>query len=60
MLFLSRALDAVPVVSPEFTTGDLVGGKDAVEPLFSDLAARGATAYRVSAAGEQPLDARLL
>ncbi|MFO0933866.1 MAG: hypothetical protein U1E39_14345 [Planctomycetota bacterium] len=40
LLVLTRALDAVPVTSPDLTTGDLVGGKDALEPHFSDLVAR--------------------
>jgi hypothetical protein len=45
ILFLSRALDAVPVTSPDFNPGDLLGGKDAPEPLFGELVARGARAH---------------
>ena len=45
LLFLTRALDAVPVTSPDLTTGDLVGGRDALEPHFSDLVARAVRAH---------------
>lgn len=48
LLFLSRALDAVPVTSPALTTGDLVGGKDALEPHFSDLVARSVRAHALA------------
>jgi hypothetical protein len=45
LLFLTRAIDAVPVTSPDLTTGDLVGGRDALEPHFSDLVARAVRAH---------------
>jgi hypothetical protein len=45
ILFLSRALDAVPVTSPDFNPGDLLGGKDAPEPLFGELVTKGARAH---------------
>lgn len=48
LLFLTRALDAVPVTSPDLTTGDLVGAKDALEPHFSDLVARAVRAHALA------------
>lgn len=51
ILFLTRALDAVPVVSPDFTTGDLLAGKDLAGALFDDLVAKGAIGH-AGATGE--------
>ncbi len=51
VLFLTRALDAVPVTSPDFTTGDLLANKDLAGKLFDDVVARGALAH-ATAIGE--------
>lgn len=48
ILFLTRALDAVPVVSPAFTTADFVANREARGALFDDLVGRGALAHAAS------------
>ena len=54
ILFLTRALDDVPVVSPTFTTADLLVNKDLAGTLFDDVVGRGARAH-ATAAGESRL-----
>jgi len=48
LLVLTRAVDAVPVTSPDVTTGDLVGVREALEPFFTDLVARGVRAHALA------------
>jgi hypothetical protein len=45
VLFLSRALDALPVVSPGFTTADLLASRGLEGALFDDAVARGAVEH---------------
>lgn len=54
VLFLTRALDAVPVVSPTFTTGDFLAGRSLQGALYDDLVGRGAREWAF-AAGEARL-----
>ena len=50
ILFLTRALDDVPVVSPDFTVADFLANKDLAGQLFDDVVGRGAQAHAVAAA----------
>ncbi len=50
ILFLTRALDAIPVVSPDFTTVDLLANQNLQGALFDDVIGRGAVAHAAAAA----------
>lgn len=54
ILFLTRALDDVPVVSPDFTTADFLINRDLAGALFDDVVGRGAQAH-AAAVGESRL-----